>query len=317
MKKYLLNILLWIPLAAASQSDEHYTMFLYNKLLYNPAYAGSRELLSANGAYRNQWTGFRGAPVTYNATIDAPVGKQLTPYKKTALGLSFSSETAGIESRQSIMAYYAYRIKLSRSVLSLGLRGGIKLYSANYSQLNPYQQNDPNLAGDIKNAALPNFGAGAYWLGNNFYAGLSVPALLENYYDKNEKQLNGMQAKEIRGYYLSGGYIFTVSDNVKLEPQAMIRMAKDANYKLPLSCDLNISAIVLDRIMAGITYRTDNSVEGIIHLQATRNINVGYAYDYTTSALNNYSSGTHEIVVGFDIGSVTAKYANPRFVKNF
>jgi type IX secretion system PorP/SprF family membrane protein len=315
-KHYLLYLALLLPFCGFAQTEPHYTMFMYNKLLYNPAYAGSRDVTSVNAGYRDQWTGINGAPKTFNATIDGPVGSYMSAFRPVAIGVSINNEQIGVENKTNLMAYYAYRIKLEKSVLSFGLQAGANLYSANYSQLNPYQPNDPNLTHNVSNAFLPNFGAGVYWSASNYYAGFSVPDILEEYYDKSVK-INNVNAKEIRGYYLNGGYVFPVSETFKLEPQVMARYAGDGTYSLPFNCDFYLSAIIYDRLLIGVTYRTDNSVEGIIHVQATKNINIGYAYDYVLSALNGYAGGSHEIVVGFDIIRNDSKYATPRFIKAF
>jgi type IX secretion system PorP/SprF family membrane protein len=315
--RLLIYLLLAMPLSCLAQNDPHYTIFMYNKLLYNPAYAGSRNVLSANATIRNQWTGIKGAPVTFSISADAPVGSYMKSFRKVAVGMSLSREKTGVEASTNAVAYYAYRIKLENSVLSFGLQGGAKFYSANYSELNPYQPADPNLKQDISNAILPNFGPGVYMSGEDFYAGVSVPNLLQNYYDKNEPKLNNTKARQIRGYYFSGGYIYPVNETIKIMPQLMARYTGNATYKLPVSYDLNLSAIAYDRLLLGFTYRSDKSLEGIVHLQATKNLNIGYAYDYMTSSLNGYSGGTHEIMLGYDFIPDQSKYSTPRFLKPF
>ena len=313
----LLCLVFFLPVYSFAQSDAHYTMFMYNKLMYNPAYAGSRDVTSANATYRDQWVGIKGAPKTINCSVDGPVGSYMKPFRSVAVGISVNNEQIGVESNTNMMAYYAYRIKLKKSMLSFGLEAGAKLYSADYSQLNLSQQNDLNFTHDIKNVFLPNFGAGVYWSADNFYLGAAVPNLLQNYYDKSGTHLNDRISREIRGYYLNGGYVFPVNESIKLEPQLLARYAGNSTYQLPFNCDFNISAIIYDRLLFGLTYRTDKSFEGIVHIQVTRNINIGYAYDYEISALNGYSNGTHEIVVGFDFLRNSTTYPNPRFVKMF
>ena len=298
-----------------AQSDQHYTMFLYNKLLYNPAYAGSKDLTSTTADYRNQWTGINGAPKTLNATVDGPVGNYMLPFRKVATGLSVANEKIGVESNTNIMAYYAYRIQIENSTLSFGLRAGIKMYTARYSQLNLAQPNDLTFSRDVVSALLPNTGAGIYWYRSDAYAGFSVPNLLQNYYDKNEK--TGPKAKEVRGYYLTGGYVFQVNDFIKVEPQLLTRYAGNRLYQLPFNCDFNVSGIFYDRLIGGITYRTDKSFEFIIHMQATKNINIGYSYDYLLSELSSYDRGTHEIVIGYDFIRDNSKYLTPRIIRAF
>jgi type IX secretion system PorP/SprF family membrane protein len=317
MKKSLGLLLLLIPLLGYGQSDQHYTMFMYNKLLYNPGYTGSRDVLSINGLYRTQWTDISGAPRTMTLSADATVGSYMKPFRPIAVGLSVTNEKIGVERNTNIKSYYAYRLQLRNSVLSFGLSAGVNLYSANYSDLNPYQQNDLNLVNDVKNAVLPNFGAGIYWSGDNYYCGLSVPNLVENKYDKNGIKISEKSARQIRAYYLSGGYVFTVNETIKLEPQVLMRYAINPDYRLPFNCDINLSAIAYDRLLIGFTYRTDKSMEAIVHMQATKRINIGYAYDYMMSALNGYSGGTHEVVLGYDLIRETTKFLTPRFIKAF
>jgi len=313
----VITALLTPQLVSAQSATPHYTMFMYNKLIYNPAYAGSRDVTSINALYRSQWTGIDGAPRNFNVSIDGPVGNYMKPFRHVALGLAVNNETAGVTTTTNMMAYYAYRIPLRKSVLSFGLQAGAAMYSAKYSDLNPMQGTDKALLNNVNNAILPNFGAGVYWRGDRFYAGFSVPNLLENYYDKDNKSNSDLNGRQLRAYYASAGYVFVLNENFKLEPQALGRYAANGTYQLPMSADFNLSAILYDRLMFGVTYRTDNSISGIVHLQVTKNINIGYSYDYATTVLNGYTGGTHEIALGFDFVRDNNKYVNPRFVKLF
>jgi type IX secretion system PorP/SprF family membrane protein len=156
-----------------------------------------------------------------------------------------------------------------------------------------------------------------YWSADKFYVGLSVPNLLQNAYDRNAPKINDVKARQVRGFYLAGGYVHQLNEIIKLQPQLLARYAGNAAYKLPFSADINVSAIAYDRIMVGFTYRTDKSFAAIAHLQATKKINIGYAFDYMLSALNGFSGSSHEIVVGYDFVRDHSKYANPRFLKTF
>jgi type IX secretion system PorP/SprF family membrane protein len=305
------------PALAQTTVTPHYSMFMYNKLIYNPGYAGSRNLTSVNALYRNQWVGIDGAPRNFSVSIDGPVGSYMKPFRHVALGLSVSNESAGVLNNTNIMAYYAYRIQVKKTVLSFGLQAGASMLSAKYSDLNPFQAGDAALTKDLKNEMLPNFGAGVYWRGDKFYVGASVPSLLENFYDKDNKTVSSKENRQIRSYYLSGGYVFTLSENFKLEPQVLGRYAGNGNYQLPASADFNLSAIFYDRLMIGATYRTDQSVEALIHLQVTKNLNIGYSYDYATKVLNGFTGGSHEFVLGFDFVRDNNKYINPRFINLF
>ncbi|RYE25585.1 MAG: type IX secretion system membrane protein PorP/SprF [Sphingobacteriales bacterium] len=317
MKRICLLVAAMLPIIAMAQSYPHYTMFMFNKLIYNPAYAGNKNMTTVNGIYRSQWTGIDGAPRNYSVTIDGPVGNYMKPFRHVALGLGVNNEKIGVTDNTNVNAYYSYRIQTGKTVLSFGLQAGASVYNARYSDLNPLDMNDKVLATNVDDRLLPNAGVGVYWTGDNFYVSAAVPNLLENYYDKNSKTLVNDGGKQIRSYFLSGGYVFNLSDNFKLEPQALLRYAGNSAYNLPLNCDINLSAIFYDRLMIGATYRTDKSVEGIINIQATKNISVGYAYDWTVSELQTYAKGSHEITVGFDFVRDVNKYVNPRFIKSF
>ena len=318
MKRLLALFGLLIPAAGFAQDYPHYTMFMYNKLAYNPGYAGSRNALSVNGSFRNQWTGMAGAPVNYNLSVDGPVGRFTKEYRPVALGLVLNKENQGPVANTSIAAIYAYRIRLENSVVSIGLRAGVSVYTAEYSTLNPADLNDEMLANDVKNALLPNFGAGVYWSSKRFYAGLSVPDFLENYFDKNQSSYpSGKQARQIRSAFLSAGYSFPVNEQVSLLPQAIVRYNKDSKYDLPLNADINLTAIIYQRLMIGASYRTDKSVQGILHVQVAKKINLGYSYDYALTDISRYAQGSHEITIGFDFIRDLSDYSDPRFIKDF
>jgi len=303
------------------QNYPHYTMFMFNKLLYNPGYAGNKGLTTVNVYGRKQWAGIDGAPVGASVTIDGPIGSYMKPFRAIAAGFSINSEKAGIVTNTNLMAYAAYRFKLTEhTTLSFGLSVGTTLYSADYSQLNPMSQNDPNLnySKDVSNVPLPNFGTGVYLSGKKYYAGFAIPFLVQNRYNENSFNSNSdIYGKQVRTYFLSGGYIFTISPVVKLEPQVLMRYAINDLYKLPFNADLNLTCFFYERFAIGATYRTDKSLEGLIFMQITNNVCIGYAYDYAFSNLQGYNNGTHEFTVGFDFLKDKNKYMNPRFIKLF
>ncbi len=322
MKKlYTITILLaciLISFTGRSQHYPHYTMFMFNKLIYNPAYAGSKDLTTVNIFGRKQWTGFPGAPTSMNVSVHGPIGSYMKPFRAMAMGGSINTEKVGVTKNTNLMSYYSYRIRTGRnSVLSLGLQAGVALYSADYSSLNPYQMDDPELMNNVNNRPLPNFGAGAYYSGANYYMGFAIPNLLQNSYNSNTANTENLASKQVRTYFLSGGYVFTLSHAVKMEPQVLARYAGNSNYGLPFNADMNVSFFFYERLMLGATYRTDKSLEGVAYVQLTSNIYVGYSYDYTLSQLRGFNKGTHELTLGYDFLRDRNKYINPRFIKLF
>jgi len=311
---FLLLVVLSVPLVSTAQSDQHYTMFMYNKLMYNPGYTGSREVASYNASLRAQWVDIQGAPKVANISFDAPVGSYMNPSRPHAVGLSLGWQGVAGEHYTDMRAYYAYRLQMKASVLSVGLSAGGSYYntfnSGGYYNIPSY---DPAFASNI-NIFLPNAGAGVYWSSKNFYCGLSVPSLMQNYYDKD---LGRKTSKQIRAYYLSGGYVLNLSDDFSIQPQFLARYAFNGKYSLPFNADINLSATAYQRLMLGLTYRTSGGIMGIVHVQVSRRVNIGYAYDHMVSALNGYAGGTHEMVLGYDIVHDNYKFLTPRFIRKF
>ncbi len=180
-----------------------------------------------------------------------------------------------------------------------------------------FQPNDPSFTHPVDKAILPNAGTGAYWSGEHFYCGLSVPNLFQNKYDPNSVTTGAKPARQIRAYYLSGGYLFSVNDIITLKPQLLVRYAKNSVYALPISADINFSATAYDRIMAGVSYRTGGAIVFLVQVQANTRLNIGYAYDHVTADLGPYTHGAHELVVGYEFNHEHLKFAAPRFSKAF
>lgn len=309
----LLLVLVSAGLRAAAQVDQHYTMFMYNKLLYNPGYTGSRDVASYNATYRRQWANIQGAPRLISVSFDAPVGSYMNPNRPHAVGLSLGAQREGPQSFTNMRAYYAYRLQLKSSVLSLGISAGGSYYSEWYNGYT-IPGNDPAFSSAARSALLPNAGTGVYWSSDKFYCGLSVPNMMQNYFDKN---LGRKTSKQIRAYYLSGGYVYSLSRDFTIQPQLLARYAMNGLYSLPFNADINVSATAYQRLLLGLTYRTSGGIVGIIHVQASRRVNIGYAYDHMVSALNGYSGGTHEVVLGYDIVRDNFKFLTPRFIRKF
>ena len=303
--RYTLSIILCLAcLRSMAQTEAHNTMFMFNKMYYNPAYAGNKDISSLTGWYRNQWTGIKGAPKTFGVNADFSLKSRNQDFRQFGIGLSVASEEIGIEKKQDIFGNYAFKFEMDdqRTVLAFGLRLGAQLYSANYDLLNPYQTGDPNLAYNVDNNILFNFGAGAFLHNDDYYIGLSIPNMVENYYDKKEKAMHNKRAKQVRGYYLNAGYVFHGGEDFEILPQAMVRYTGNATYSLPINADLNVTFIAYQRALVGVTYRTDKSLNVVAGMQLSRNISLAYSYDYLISHLAGYDRGSHEIILGLDFG---------------
>ncbi len=294
MKKLsILFIASCMSLLAYAQQRPVNSLYMFDPLLINPAYAGTQVQLSATSIYRTQWVNFPGAPKTF--TVSAHSGFNGA---KVGLGFLASNDQIGIHKENSLYFMYAYKIPLDKydksHSLSFGLQGGFNNLVSDFSILNPKDQNDP-FAGLVERNMTWNFGSGLFYKRKKFYAGLSVPYILNN--NVISAEVFSSEATQSRYYYISSGFSKQISPHVKLLPSTLIRLQE----KAPLSVDVNLTMVLYDAVGLGLSYRLDDSVVSLFELQINENFHVGYAYDITTSALSQYSNGTHEIMLNYRI----------------
>lgn len=301
MKKYYLLLLLVfcsLPNTFAQQ-DAQYTQYMFNMLVVNPAYAGSRDAVSILGIYRNQWTGFNGSPTTISASVHSPVGEKL------GLGLFIEADKIGIHQRLSAYSTYAYKIAIGGGYLSLGLQAGILQYQSDWSELpTAFNPDDPNFATD-NSKILPNFGLGAYYYTDQYFIGVSVPHLLDSTLD----DVSPLATQE-RHYWVTAGVAIPINESIKIQPSVLIRSVPSI---APMNIDGNISLIINDTFRIGAGYRSSQAALFMLEYQQDK-LRIGYAFDLDLSDLSSQHSGTHEIMVGLDIpNNKLQNVTSPRF----
>ncbi len=293
------------PNKVRAQQDPIYTQYMFNSLAYNPAYAGTREVLSLMALSRHQWVGFEGAPSTQTFTAHSSVGKNI--------GLGFTLLHDKLDPTQQTGVYfdYAYRIKISgNSQLSMGIKGGYNYYQNKLSDLSTGSlDDDPALIGTDYNKFLPNFGFGIYYYSNKFYFGVSIPKLIENKLDNDDIEVTGEGGKETRHYFFTSGYVFKLSNEVKFKPSILARFTQAA----PVATDINLNFLFNGKLWLGGFYRIQNSFGAIAQYQFTQQFKVGYGFDMTTSELSNYNEGTHEIMLLYEFSFTKEKVQHPRY----
>ncbi|MFD2518949.1 PorP/SprF family type IX secretion system membrane protein [Salinimicrobium flavum] len=303
MKKiYPIIILLFISVGTSAQQLPQFTQYMYNTISINPAYAGNRDALSVVGLHRSQWAGIDGAPKTQTLSIHSPLRNE-----KVGLGLSIINDNIGYENYTYAYADFSYTINLSPSTtLSMGLKGGMSYYNLE-EELMVDVPNDPFFRGDTFNRWTPNFGAGLYLSSQDWYLGLSAPKFINN--DNNDREGSEYVALEQVHYYLTGGYVFDLSDQWKLRPTALAKVTDGA----PLSVDISSTFIYDEKMYLGATWRIDDAVGAFVDFQVLPNFRVGYAYEYSISDLEPYTSGSHEILLIYELRMNNTKYKSPRF----
>lgn len=306
-EKWILLILLILsgtPKAIAQQ-DPLYTQYMFNTLAYNPAYAGTRDMVSLMALSRHQWVGFEGAPSTQTITGHTPVGKNI------GLGLTLIHDKVKPTSQTGLYFDYAYRIKISeKSKLSFGLKGGFNYFQLDMSKLHTVTpEDDPTLNVGSTSKYLPNFGFGIFFYADRYFVGFSAPKLLENKLLDSDNEILGQSGSEVRHYFITGGYVFNLSDEIKFKPTFMSQLTEAA----PMSLDLNANFLFKEKLWIGALYRLNNSFGAIVQYQFTPQFKVGYGFDMTTNALSNYNSGTHEIMISYELNFTKEQVENPRY----
>jgi type IX secretion system PorP/SprF family membrane protein len=283
------------------QQDPQYTQYMYNMHIINPAYAGSKETLSIGVLGRIQWVNIEGAPKTYTLSAHAPFGKNV------GLGISVIADKIGPVKEQNIYADFSYTLKTSEEGnLAFGLKGGFTLHNLDALSLTTIDpETQSNL--DLQNKTLPNIGAGVFYYTHKFYAGLSLPNILETKHFENKNGI--IEASENAHYFLTGGYVFDLSENLKFKPSTMVK----ATSGTPLSVDLSANFLLNDKLELGASYRLGDAISALINFSVTKDFRVGYAYDYTTSNLGNFNSGSHEVFLLWDLDFSRDNVVSPRF----
>lgn len=295
--------MLFIVNDSQAQQDAEYTQYMFNSLVLNPAYAGSRGVVSTNALYRNQWVNIDGAPTTLSFSIHSPIRES-----NSALGLWLENDQIGLHRTFRLMGSYAYHLPLNKGKLSFGLQAGVKNYRYDFTDHGGLLNDDQFAAINAAGAQLlPNIGAGLYYYTQRFYLGLSAPELLENtiYEDTSV----GLSTKDINHYFLTAGYVLPLGNNLKFKPTTLVKFVRNA----PVEIDLTAHFLLREVLWLGAAWRSNDSIDFLAEYQFTPQLRAGYAYDLTISELRNHTSGTHEIMLGYDFCFNKNRIVTPRY----
>lgn len=300
-KIFLCSVILLFAIGASyGQQDAQYSQYLYNMSIVNPAYVtGAPSLINVGSLYRSQWVSIDGAPKTANLFAHYPINDHIE------LTANYTNDRIGeIVNNNIFNVDFAYITKLSSWMsLSYGLKAGINSTSLDFS--------DTNIAGETgfvsTSSSQLTIGAGAYLYTDNFYVGLSSPNLLPSDISAD----SNVQASSAIHTYAIAGYVFDISGEVKLKPSTVIKSVVGS----PLTFDFSLNALIMERFEAGISYRLQDAIVGIAGVNITRSLKIGYAYDFSLSDLQDFNSGSHEIILlyKFDLLNLSKKYTSPRF----
>lgn len=288
---------------AQAQQDPHYTQYMYNMNVINPAYAGSKENLSFGLLYRKQWVDIQGAPSTFTFSGHTPAGKNV------GLGLSIIADEIGPVKEQNVYGDFSYTLNLGgEHKLALGLKAGATFQKIGlFSEIAPTLPvpTDGGFSQDTNNVFF-NLGTGLFYYTNKYYVALSVP----NFIKANYLDYNGVKyGTKTQHYFLTAGYVFDLNPNLKFKPSAMLKSA----FNSPSSLDLSANFLFNERFEIGGTYRVDDSFGAMVNFAITPSLRVGYAYDSIISDIKTVAPSSHEIILLFDVNFPKKVSRSPRF----
>jgi len=275
--------------SAFCQQRPIYSQYMFNGLVLNPAYAGNQKQLSATVMHRDQWVNIEGAPKTQTLTVHSALKKW-----PVGMGVLISRDRIGVHDDLSLYGSYAYKIKLPVGTLALGIQGGFNYTVSDFTKLSLLDPSDPFFNGSARKFK-PNFGTGAYFSTNNTYIGFSIPFLLNNKIFTVENVVS--EAREARYYFLTGGHVFPINEVFQLVPSVLFRVQEGQ----PAGVDINSNVFIADVLNVGASYRSGDAVTFLFEIILNSNFRFGYSYDYTLSNIQNYTDGTHELMLNYRI----------------
>src|SRR5258706_315793 len=287
MKKYYsLAVVLFLSVSAWAQQDPQFSQNMFTKLAVNPAHAGAYDAICGTLLYRNQWTGFDGAPKTFLLMAETPVPKLLG-----GLGLTIASDQLGFEKNLMARLAYAHKLYLGSGYLNLGLDVGYMQKSIDGSKFIFNDGGDQSIPLWAVSGGAIDFGFEAYDYSDKLYAGISSLHLTEG-----EIKTDNVTTKLARHYYFMAGYDAELTPDITLKPSLF---AKSEGTSTQI--DLNANVLLQNKFWLGFSYRfvPQDALVAMACLEVTPNLKVGYSYDMTLTDIKTYSSGTHEIMINY------------------
>ena len=296
MKKYLLSSCLTVLLASFSYGQQliNFTQYMYDLSTLNPGHMGIYRSFSASAFSRWQWSGIEGAPNTQTLVLHSPVDLD-----NVSLGFQFVRDEIGVTTNSYALPAAAYKLKLGFGYLSMGLQGGIQVFSNRLQDafVLPSSQSEFN---ENFSRVLPVVGYGFYYYRRNFYVGFSSPFAL-----RNTIKVDGVsQFTQRQHYYFTSGVELPLNEDIIIKPNILIRAVEGT----PVSADYNVNFLYKELFWVGFSYRPE-SVSILFDIKVHPKFRLGYAYDYVIDpSLNNITSSTHEIMINYNIAVIIDKF---------
>lgn len=304
LKKYISVFILLLPLSLLAQQDPQFNQYFFNPLSINPAYAGSRGMLSAVAVHRSQWVGFEGAPETQAFALHSP-----SRDKKMGFGFQALTDKIGPKSTVAISGDYAYSIRLARGRLAFGLRASIYNYQFDWDKIE-YKETRGAVNAGTESYLIPSFDFGLYYYDRKNYLGLEFTHLNQGKLGVQSDNVNiESTSRQEAQIIATAGRAFKINRLLVLKPSILIKTANNR----PAFIDLNGSVLIWNKLWLGMSYRRGYGAVAIVEYNINQALRIGYSYDISVTSLGRQNGGSHEIFIGYDINVFKSRVVSPRY----
>ncbi len=292
MKKFIKSfVLLLFPVSLLGQLTPVSDQYILNPMTINPAYAGRRGVLNIAAFYKQQWVGITGSPETVTLAGDAPLLDE-----KIGLGLIIVKDKVGVTKKTQFLTNYSYKIDLNEGNLSFGLGAGLITTNTKWSDLVVIDPGDENYLIDSKVFVIPDFRLGVYYSNQNYFAGFSIPRLLDYNFNSDKNKYSVKLSPDKYEYLINTGYVYDISAKARVYPSLLISYSPGEK----LLYDINTHFSYVDKFWVGFSYRNKRSLAGFCQFQVNNQLRVAYTYNFDFGKLRSYSSGSHEIMLRYE-----------------
>lgn len=302
-KIFFIGLMLSFSFSTNAQQDEQSSMYMFNPLQFNPAYAGSRGDMSVTGIVRSQWVGIKGAPKSQFLSMNTPL-----KYKNMGVGFHLSNDMIGARNRTSFYGDYSYTLNFkSGHKLNLGVSFGGEQIAVDFAKLVAQDVTETDYLTSFSQFKV-NSGVGAYYFDDKFYVGVSTPRMFQTRLEENGIVLSDNFTK--RHYFVAAGYVHPINSVIDLKASTLIKMVPNA----PLTVDLNANLFLYKKFWVGAMYRFNESIGVNIAYQIKESFMFGYAFDFPINSLSTVNNmGSHEIMLNYTISHKKKAFGSPRY----
>ncbi len=304
MRKFLMIFILLAGSSAIAQQDALFSQYMFNKLVINPAYTGTRDALSITLVGRQQWAGLDGAPQTATISIHSPLRNE-----KIGLGVYAYTDVLGPLQNSGAVGSFSYKFQWGPGKLSFGLQFGVKHLSIDWNKIEMPEENDIAYLGQSGDNLVMDANFGLYYYSDKYYVGLSSKHLLQQEVGTQELYDEVVANKLLRHFYGMAGIAIPLSDDLVLKPSILAKYVSNT----PLQMDFNANLMINEVLWVGFSYRTEGIFVILAEVLVKDRLRIGYSYDTYLNELSLHNQGSHEVLIGFDFPVFKRRMLTPRY----